>query len=79
MLEGDTAVYLRGPGQIRRGDNKYICSPADADQLNNLTEDPRELRNLAVSSAHAEMLQSFRDQVASGWDLKRRSRYPLVK
>ncbi|OXY82630.1 choline-sulfatase [Oceanimonas doudoroffii] len=65
LAEGALAPLL----MIRRGAYKYICSPADPEQLFNLVEDPQELRNLANSPAHADVLQSFREQVASGWDL----------
>lgn len=54
---------------IRRGEWKFIHSPADPDQLFNLREDPRELRNLAGDPAQRERLAEFRAQAATRWNL----------
>lgn len=54
---------------IRRGQWKFIHSPADPDQLYDLSTDPDELRNLAQHPEHATRITAFRDEVARRWDL----------
>jgi choline-sulfatase len=54
---------------IRRGEFKFIHSPADPDQLYDLTNDPGERRNLAVDAAQAPLVAAFRAEVAKRWDL----------
>lgn len=56
---------------IRRGPFKFIHSPADPDQLFDLSADPDELVNLALSPGHADTLADFRREVAARWDLAR--------
>ncbi|PTQ12739.1 choline-sulfatase [Sphingomonas oleivorans] len=54
---------------IRRGRFKFIHSPADPDQLYDLSADPDELSNLAAEPAHAATVTAFRTEVAARWDL----------
>jgi len=54
---------------IRRAQWKYIHSPADPDQLYDLSSDPGERDNLAAQSAFAERILKFRAEVAQRWDL----------
>lgn len=56
---------------IRRGPFKFIHSPADPDQLFDLSADPDELVNLTLSPGHADTLADFRREVAARWDLAR--------
>jgi choline-sulfatase len=51
---------------LRRGNLKFIHTPADPDQLFNLEEDPEELNNLAASNPLAV---SFRQQLESRFDI----------
>ena len=54
---------------IRRGALKFIHSPADPDQLFDLTRDPGERTNLAANPAHAPIVAAFRAEVARRWRL----------
>lgn len=54
---------------IRRGDWKYVHCPLDPDQLYNLSDDPRELTNLAGLPEAADVLAAFRTQAAQRWNL----------
>ena len=54
---------------IRRAQWKYIHSPADPDQLYDLSADPGERDNLATQSAYAGRVLEFRAEVARRWDL----------
>ena len=54
---------------IRRGDFKYIHSPVDPDQLYQLADDPQELTNLARNPAFADVIEAFRKEAGSRWDL----------
>ncbi len=54
---------------IRRGEYKFIHSPADPDQLYDLTRDPGERHNLALEAAHASLVAAFHADVAKRWDL----------
>lgn len=54
---------------IRRGALKYVHSPADPDQLYDLSADPDELTNLATDPALAATLAAFRAEVADRWNL----------
>jgi choline-sulfatase len=65
LAEGAVAPIV----MIRRGDFKYIHSPVDPDQLYNLAADPRELVNIATNPAAAEVLEAFRVEAASRWNL----------
>lgn len=53
---------------IRRGDYKFIHSPADPDQLYNIKTDPDELVNLAADPAYAAPLAGLRAEAAQRWD-----------
>ena len=67
LAEGAVAPIV----MIRRGKHKYVHSPADPDQLYDLSSDPHELSNLASDDAAADVVSSFRDEVSSRWDLRR--------
>ncbi len=54
---------------IRRGRYKFICSPADPDQLFDLESDPGERVNLADDPASAGLAGGFRQEAAARWDL----------
>ncbi|MEO5796291.1 MAG: choline-sulfatase [Rhodoferax sp.] len=54
---------------LRRGVHKFVHSPGDPDQLFDLQADPNELKNLATDPASADLLQSFRAEVAARWNL----------
>ena len=54
---------------IRRGEFKFIHSPADSDQLYDLRRDPGERHNLAVEAAQAPLVAAFHADVAKRWDL----------
>ena len=54
---------------IRRGEFKFIHSPADPDQLYDLRRDPGERHNLAVEAAQAPLVAAFHADVAKRWDL----------
>lgn len=55
---------------IRRGRYKYVYSEPDPDQLYDLVTDPHEQNNLATQEAHADLRQSFYDEMQSKWDLE---------
>jgi choline-sulfatase len=86
MLDGDdvgrdtvTAEYLAEGAvapivMIRKGDFKLVHSPADPDQLFDLSADPLERTNLAEGPGHAEMLADLRAEVARRWDLAKLDR-----
>lgn len=67
LAEGAVAPCL----MLRRGDYKYICSPADPEQLYNLAVDPEELNNLAQNPEEEALLTSLRQQAAAHWDVDR--------
>jgi choline-sulfatase len=52
---------------IRRGNQKYVHSPADPDQLYDLARDPHELRNLAATDPQSA--QRLQAQVRELWSL----------
>jgi choline-sulfatase len=54
---------------IRRGAHKFIHSPADPDQLFDLSHDPGERDNLAENPACAMLVSDFRAEVGKRWDL----------
>lgn len=72
--DGVAAEYL-GEGalgpiiMLREGGYKFIHSATDPDQLYHLPSDPDELRNLAQDAGSFDVLQGFRAQVASRWNL----------
>lgn len=65
LAEGAVAPVV----MVRRGDLKFVHSPADPDQLYDLSRDPNELSNLASSPAHAGDVAELRAEVARRWDL----------
>src|SRR5262245_55618045 len=65
LAEGATAPIV----MIRRGQHKFIHSPADPDQLYDLAADPYEEVNLAGDPAAAGLAGQFRREVAARWDL----------
>jgi choline-sulfatase len=65
LAEGAIAPIV----MIRRGRYKYICSPADPDQLFDLESDPGERVNLADDPASAGLAGRFRQEIAARWDL----------
>ncbi len=67
LAEGAVAPIV----MIRRGEHKFIHSPADPDQLFDLSVDPLERNNLAQDPASAELLEDFRREVALRWDLQK--------
>ncbi|SEQ67127.1 choline-sulfatase [Faunimonas pinastri] len=66
LAEGAVAPII----MIRRGDLKFVHSPADPDQLYDLASDPRELVNLAGSPEHAGTVARFRAEIEARWDLQ---------
>ncbi|MBA2701723.1 MAG: choline-sulfatase [Chloroflexi bacterium] len=54
---------------IRRGAWKYLHCPGDPDQLYDIESDPDECSNLALDPARADLLEAFRAEAASRWDL----------
>jgi choline-sulfatase len=56
---------------IREKQWKFVHSPADPDQLYDLTQDPLERTNLAQQADHRATLEHYRDEVAKRWDLDR--------
>jgi choline-sulfatase len=65
LAEGAIAPIV----MIRRGRHKFVHSPADPDQLFDLSADPHELVNLAADPAGARLAADFRQQIAGRWDL----------
>ncbi len=65
LAEGAVAPLV----MIRRGELKFIHSPADPDQLYNLKRDPGERDNLAAKAESMPLLAAFRAEVVQRWDL----------
>jgi choline-sulfatase len=65
LAEGAVAPIV----MIRRGPHKFVLSPADPDQLYDLTVDPDECMNLAEMPQHAALRAGFRAEVARRWDV----------
>ncbi len=65
LAEGAIAPMV----MIRRGDAKFVHSPVDPDQLDDLGADPDERRNLAAEPAHAAAVSALRTEIAGRWDL----------
>ncbi|MGH6799629.1 MAG: sulfatase-like hydrolase/transferase, partial [Roseiarcus sp.] len=65
LAEGAIAPMV----MIRRGQFKFIHSPADPDQLFDLERDPSERDNLADNPACAALVADFRAEVGKRWDL----------
>jgi choline-sulfatase len=56
---------------LRRGNWKFIHTPADPDQLFDLASDPDERANLAEDPAHRMQAQSLRHEVEEAFDIPR--------
>lgn len=56
---------------LRQGPWKYIKCPADPELLFNLSMDPQEKDNLAADPAQYDLLEEFRRDADTRWDLKR--------
>ena len=67
LAEGAIAPIV----MYRRGPWKMIHSPADPDQLFDLSTDPLERNNRAEDPAAATILAELRTDVAARWDLER--------
>ena len=69
MGEGTVAPLM----MIRRGEWKYITCPVDPPQLFNLTNDPKELENLATSTdlATKAVFDAFEKEAHLKWDFKK--------
>jgi choline-sulfatase len=65
LAEGAIAPIV----MIRRGPFKFIHSPADPDQLFDLSHDPGELDNLADNPVRAAVIADFHAEVGTRWDL----------
>jgi choline-sulfatase len=65
LAEGVSAPAV----MLRRGPYKFVACGADPDQLFDLDADPSELENLAACPRHAGVVESFRAELAAGWDL----------
>jgi choline-sulfatase len=65
LAEGVVAPML----MIRRGEEKFIHTPTDPDQIFDLANDPDERVNLAGDLAHAGRLRAFREEVLRRWDI----------
>jgi choline-sulfatase len=65
LAEGAIAPIV----MIRRGRHKFIHSPADPDQLFDLVSDPHERANLAGDLESAHLVEEFRREIATRWDL----------
>jgi choline-sulfatase len=65
LAEGAIAPIV----MIRRGRYKFVHSPADPDQLYDLTADPDELVNLAGRPGHVADVAELRAEVAQRWVL----------
>jgi choline-sulfatase len=66
----DSTVYAefnvgtpRANHMVRRGDFKYVRHRADIGQLYDLRRDPWEMRNLALSPGHEDLITEFQAQI----------------
>jgi choline-sulfatase len=66
LAEGAVAPIV----MLRRGSWKLIHSPADPDQLFDLSTDPLERHNRAGDPAASQVLAELRAEVAARWDLE---------
>ena len=76
MGEGTIAPLM----MIRRGQWKYITCPADPPQLFNLSKDPLELTNLAISGDEEvqAVLWAFEEEAAQKWDFQKITQDVLI-
>jgi choline-sulfatase len=65
LAEGALAPIV----MIRKGRYKFIHSPADPDQLHDLSQDPDELVNLADDPSAGDIVVGMRREVRERWDL----------
>jgi len=65
LAEGAIAPIV----MLRRGRFKFIHTPADPDQLYDITADPLERENLAGRREYASQVAALRDEVAQRWNL----------
>jgi choline-sulfatase len=65
LAEGAIAPIV----MIRRERHKFIHSPADPDQLFDLTADPHERTNLVGEPESASLVAEFRRDITARWDL----------
>src|SRR5471032_627176 len=65
LAEGAVAPIV----MLRRGRFKFIHTPADPDQLYDITADPLERENLAGRREYASQVAALRDEVAQRWNL----------
>ncbi|MDH3692946.1 MAG: choline-sulfatase [Gammaproteobacteria bacterium] len=65
LAEGTNAPLL----MIRKDEYKYTCCPTDPEQLFNLETDANELNNIAKVPEQAEILDAFREQAGTHWDV----------
>ena len=65
LAEGAIAPIV----MLRRGDFKFIHTPADPDQLFNVSADPLERSNLATLPEYSDKVAAFRAEIAQRWDL----------
>ncbi len=65
LAEGAIAPIV----MLRRGRFKFIHTPADPDQLYDVTADPLERENLAARAEYASQVAAFREEIAQRWDL----------
>ncbi len=65
LAEGALAPIV----MIRKGRYKFIHSPADPDQLYDLSQDPDELVNLADDPSAGDIVVGMRREVRERWDL----------
>jgi choline-sulfatase len=66
LAEGVSAPAV----MLRRGPYKFVACGTDPDQLFDLDADPSELANLAADPRQADVVASFRDELAARWDVE---------
>lgn len=74
MAEGTTTTLV----MIRRGDYKFIYAKNDTCLLYNVSQDPKETRNLVDDPAHASMVKELLSEVAARWPLEAIDRQVLA-
>lgn len=65
LAEGAIAPIV----MIRRGQWKFVHSPADPDQLYDVLNGPDEQTNLAAETEYVGLVSALREEVAARWDL----------
>ena len=77
-MEGHDEVYgeyfaeiATGPiFMVRKGRHKLILSDCDPTLCFDLTEDPKEKKNLAEDPAHGQAISTLIDEVRARWDIQ---------